>query len=61
LFSKEVILMDQKVRGWLAVIAALVVGYIAWSGKAEMKWAVLILALLLLISGYHHLTTKHKK
>jgi hypothetical protein len=53
--------MDQKVRGWLAVIAALVVGYIAWSGKAEMKWAVLILALLLLISGYHHLTTKHKK
>jgi hypothetical protein len=51
--------MDQKVRGWLAVIAALVAGYLAYIGN--MKWAVLILALLLLISGYHHITAKHKK
>lgn len=52
--------MDSKVRGWLAVIAALVAGYLAWTANDADKWAVMVLALLLLISGYHHITSKHK-
>ncbi len=50
--------MDLKTRGWLYVIIALVAGYLAWIGNN--KWAVLALALSLLISGYHHITTKEK-
>lgn len=50
--------MDAKTRGWLYVIIALVAGYLVWIGNT--KWALLALALSLLISGYHHLTTKEK-
>ena len=51
--------MEAKVRGWLAIIGALVAGYLAWIGNT--KWSLIVLALLLLISGYHHITTKHKR
>ncbi len=51
--------MDSKVRGWLAIIAALVAAYFAW-GNRNVPVAVLILALMLLISGYHHVTSKHR-
>ncbi|MEM4247235.1 MAG: hypothetical protein QXR48_01100 [Candidatus Woesearchaeota archaeon] len=49
---------EAKVRGWVYVVAALVAGYFGWQGN--LQWAVYVLALCMLFSGYHHLTTKEK-
>jgi uncharacterized membrane protein len=51
--------MEAKVRGWIMIIGALVAGYYAY-GSGDDKIALLILALLALISGIHHIG-KHKK
>jgi hypothetical protein len=53
--------MEANIRGWILIIGALVAGYLAWVSNDADKWSVLILALLFLISGYHHSTSKHKK
>jgi hypothetical protein len=50
--------MDAKTRGWVLIIGALLAGYFAWAGNAT--WSLYILALLSLISGYHHAMGKHK-
>jgi hypothetical protein len=50
--------MEANVRGWLLIIGAIAAGYFAWTGDA--KWSILVLALLSLISGFHHIG-KHKK
>jgi len=52
--------MEAKVRGWLLIIGAIVAGYFSWTNPDVDKWAVMILALLALISGIHHIG-KHKK
>ncbi len=44
--------MEAKTRGWMYIIIGLVAGYFAWTGND--KWAILLLALSLLLSGYHH-------
>ncbi len=50
---------EANVRGWIYVIAALLAGYFVWKGNVD--WAVYVLALCMLFSGYHHITAKHKK
>jgi len=49
---------EPKMRGWIYVIAALLAVYLAWKGN--LQWAVYVLALCMLFSGYHHITAKHK-
>jgi hypothetical protein len=44
--------MDKKVRGWIYIIGALLSGYFTYSGRAD--WSAYVLALLFLVSGYHH-------
>ncbi len=44
--------MESKTRGWIYVVGALVAGWFAWSGND--KWSLLVLALLFLVSGWHH-------
>ena len=48
--------MDQKTRGWIFIIGALIAG---WMGYDQGNWAIVILALLFLISGWHHGFGKH--
>lgn len=50
--------MDPKMRGWLNIIGALVAGYFVWSGNTA--WSIYVLALLSLISGFHHVSSKRK-
>jgi len=50
-------MVESKVRGWIYIVAALLAGWFAWTGKD--MWAILILALSMLISGYHHISS-HK-
>ena len=48
--------MDTKIRGWINVIGAIVAGYFAYSGQSQ--WSLYVLALLSLISGWHHVSGK---
>jgi hypothetical protein len=43
--------MDSKTRGWIYIIGALVAGWLGWQAR---DWAILILSLLFLLTGYHH-------
>ena len=49
--------MEKNVRGWIYIVGALVAGYLAW---APRDWADLVLALLFLVSGWHHAFGAHK-
>jgi hypothetical protein len=51
--------MESKVRGWLYIIGALLAGYFTWQGNT--MWALYVLALLFLVSGWHHAMGAHKK
>jgi hypothetical protein len=44
--------MDSKTRGWIYIIGALLAGFFTWQGN--MMWSSYVLALLFLVSGYHH-------
>jgi len=48
--------MDKKTRGWILIIGALLAGYFAFAGNT--LWSLYLLALLSLISGYHHAMSK---
>jgi len=50
--------MDSKTRGWVFIVGALVAAYLAWPSR---DWADLVLALLFLVSGAHHVSGKHRK
>jgi len=49
--------MEPKIRGIINIIGALVVGYLAYT-ETYMKWAVILLAVLFLLAGYHHVSRK---
>jgi hypothetical protein len=52
---------DPKIRGWIYLIVGLLSTYLAWTGDASnIRWAVLLLAISMLFSGYHHAFGKHK-
>ncbi len=44
--------MDSKTRGWIYIIGALLAGWFAYSGNTQ--WSLYLLALLFLVSGWHH-------
>ncbi|HSU72234.1 MAG TPA: hypothetical protein VLJ21_00095 [Candidatus Binatia bacterium] len=48
--------MERKSRGWLNIIGAIVAGYLAYAGNNQ--WSLYVLALLFLLSGWHHASTK---
>jgi hypothetical protein len=50
--------MDSKSRGWLNIIGGIVAGYFAYSGNS--LWSLYVLALLFLLSGWHHMSHKGK-
>ena len=50
--------MEKAARGWIYIIGALVAGYFAW--QSNLQWSAYVIALLFLISGYHHAFGKHK-
>ncbi len=43
--------MDSKTRGWIYVVGGLISGWMGWQAK---DWSTVILAVLFLVSGYHH-------
>ncbi|MEM3154899.1 MAG: hypothetical protein QW165_05050 [Candidatus Woesearchaeota archaeon] len=47
-----------QVRGWIYLIVGILALYFAWVDN--LRWAVLLLALSMLFSGYHHAFGKHK-
>ena len=49
---------DAKTLGWIQIVGALISGYIAYMNEG---WEVVILALLFLITGIHHVMEKKKK
>ena len=51
--------MEKTFRGWIYIIGALVAGYFTWAGNTA--GSLFVLALLFLISGYHHAFGAHKK
>ena len=50
--------MEKTVRGWIYIIGALIAGYFAWGGNSQ--WSLYLLALLFLVSGWHHAIGKGK-
>jgi hypothetical protein len=51
-------MVEKSVRGWVYLIAGVLAGYFAWQNN--LQWAVYVLALSMLFSGYHHAFGKHK-
>ncbi len=49
---------DAKIRGWIYLIVGLAAIYLTWSGRSD--WALYLLALSMVFSGYHHAFGKHK-
>lgn len=49
---------EAKVRGWIYLIVGLASIYLTWSGRSD--WALYLLALSMVFSGYHHAFGKHK-
>ena len=50
--------MNPKTLGVIQLIGAIIAGYL---GYAAGDWAALILAILFLITSFHHLSEKRKK
>jgi len=48
--------MEPKIRGIVNIIGALAVGYLAYTD--QYKWAIILLAVMFLIAGYHHVSRK---
>ncbi len=48
--------MESNIRGWIAIVGALVLGYFAYAGNTQ--WALYLVALLTLVSGIHHVSSK---
>ncbi len=47
---------DSKVRGWIYIIVAILAGWFTYSGN--IPWAIYLLALSMLFSGWHHISKK---
>ncbi|MFC1685537.1 hypothetical protein ACFLZZ_00780 [Nanoarchaeota archaeon] len=50
-------MIEYKTMGWLQLIGAVVAGFF---GYQDSNWGVLTLAIVLLLTSIHHLTTKKK-
>jgi len=47
---------ESKVRGWIYIIVAILAGWFAYAGNTQ--WALYVLALSMLFSGWHHISKK---
>jgi len=49
-------MMDRKVRGWILLIGGVLAAWFTW--KNNVAWALYLLAIVQLVSAWHHLTAK---
>ena len=43
---------ESKTRGWIYLIVGILAIYFTWAGNAD--WALYLLGISMLFSGYHH-------
>jgi hypothetical protein len=49
-------MMDRKARGWILLIGAVLAAWFTW--KSNLALALYIVAIVQLVSAWHHLSAK---